>query len=439
MTALGTSSGKTLHLIDRTLGSHKGAGRVWLEGRRLVDAGFKAGVRYQVVTTPGESLRLRLSPRGDHKVSHKDGRPVVDVLTRALGTVDRMQVRFTPGAIDVTLHPHDLAGQRRMRRLNDRLAQGGKLRLGSVCHGGGVAADAILRGLGDAELRLAIEMNASYMQQTLAHGPAAAAAEVLTLEQDLRDVDPRGLPSLDVLEAGLPCVAASRAGRSKKHLDRPEDDPQVQDMAEALLEVIRATEPAVVVIENVPEFAQSDSADALRRRLARWGYTLHEHVLQGAQWSLEARNRWVLVATLGVPFDASLLVPGERPATLGAVLDKRVPAAAWRTTASKDAKEARDRARGNRFQQRFLTAASTSVPTLRRGYQRDGSTDPRLAHPSRPGYSRLLTSREHARIKGVPTSLVAGLSEKVAHEVLGQSVIAPSFVALGAAVAASVR
>jgi DNA (cytosine-5)-methyltransferase 1 len=441
---LGTASGKTAHIIDRKLGAHKGAGRVWFEGRRLVDIGFRPGLRYQVVATPGESLVLRLSAQGDHRVSHKpDGRPVVDVLTRALGDVDRMQVRFEPGEVLVTLHPLDRAAGRRMARLNQRLARGEALRLGSVCHGGGVASDALLRGLrrsgAASRLEVAIEMNERYMGQSLAHNPAWSDGG-MSIEQDLRDVDPRDVPEVDLLEAGLPCVAASIAGRAKKGLERPEDDPQVQDMAEAFLDIVRAADPAVILLENVPEYADSDSAATIRRRLVRWGYTLHEQVLDGAEWSLEARRRWVLIATSGRAFDVSALVPAERPSALGDVLDRKVPASAWRKLDGLATKAAKDAALGRGFSRgrKLLTPADTTVPTLRRGYQRGGSCDVRLAHPTRAGVGRLFSAAEHARIKGIPEGLVTGLSEKVAHEVLGQSVISPEFSALGAAIAASV-
>jgi DNA (cytosine-5)-methyltransferase 1 len=185
----------------------------------------------------------------------------------------------------------------------------------------------------------------------------------------------------------------------------------------------------------VPEYADSASADLIRRRLGRWGYELHEEVVEGLAWSLENRRRWILVAvTEGLVLDLGQLLQetGDRPATLGEVLDE-VPLddPSWRTFAHLARKETRDLAKGNGFVQQLVDPSSTRVPTMRRGYQKGGSTDPRLVHPSRPGYSRLLTPAEHARIKGIPPVLVEGLSAKRAHQVLGQSVIAPKFVAIG--------
>jgi len=424
-----TSTSHIRHLAYRKLSEHKGARRLWLEGRRLTDIGFTAGVRYQATMT-NDSITLRLSASGNHVVSHKAGRPVVDVLTRALGPVERVEVAFTRGAVLVTIHPLDKAAIARLARLNARLAAGADVRLGSLCHGGGVAADALLRGLGTARLAFAVEMDSTYVEQSLDHGALSHGG--MSIESDLGDIDASVLPEVDVLEAGLPCVAASRAGRSKKHLARPEADTQVADLAAAFLDVVRACQPAIVLLENVPEYANSASADLIRRRLERWGYTLHEQIIRGIQWSLEARDRWVCVAvTRGLTIDLTTLVPAPRTEALSDILDDNVPVGRWHTFDHLAVKAARDAARGNNFTQRVLTPEASSVPTLRRGYQKGGSTDPRLAHPTKPGISRLFSAAEHARIKGIPAALVTGLSETRAHEILGQSVIAPAFVAMG--------
>ena len=439
-----TGQGKTeqlLHEINHKLGTHKGARRVWLEGKRLTDAGFRQGVRYQMAPTDG-GLVLRLSPAGDKRVSGTTARPVVDILnqtvTDALGPAETVHVRFTPRAIEISLlSPAARAAALRLRRVNHRLRGGQAWRLGSVSHGAGIASSGILAGLGAAEMAFGVDISADYIAQSLQHGPLALGG--VSIVSDLRALDPGDLPECDVLEAGLPCVAASRAGRAKKGLERPEDDPQVEDLEVAFIEILRATQPAVVVLENVPEYATSDSAGRIRRWLERWGYTTSEQVLHGAEWSLEARDRWVLVAvTDGLTVDLNL-TPAARPAALGEILDRKVPATAWRSTASFEAKKAKDEAAGNGFSRgrRFLTAADTSTPTLRRGYQKGGNCDPRLSHPTRPGVARLFSAAEHARIKGVPPTMVDGLSEKVAHEVLGQSVIRPAFLALGAAIAAA--
>jgi len=441
------ASGKTAasirHLAEYRLSDSKGAKRLWLEGRRLADIGLDQGVRYDA-TVAGDTLHIRLAASGSHKVSRKQTRPVIDLHTRALGPVDWVQARFLDsGEVIVSVHPVEKARLARLERLNARMAAGQPLRLGSLSHGGGIASDAMLRGLHQAgvsgQLAFGLDINPEYLAQSLEHNPAWKAGG-MSVEASIATVDTSVLPQVDVLEAGLPCVAASRAGRSKKGLRRPEQDARVGHLAYGFLRIIEATQPAVIVLENVPEYSDSASADIIRGQLAEWGYEVSEHTVDGAAWSLEARTRWVMVAvTRGMVVDTSALAQGgDRPANLGQVLDRKTPAASWRKFEGQAAHEARHAAAGHGFKQRILTPASVAVPTLRRGYQKAGTTDPRLAHPTRKGYSRLLSPAEHARIKGIDPKLVAGLSATVAHEVLGQSVISPAFRALGSCLGASV-
>jgi DNA (cytosine-5)-methyltransferase 1 len=87
-----------------------------------------------------------------------------------------------------------------------------------------------------------------------------------------------------------------------------------------------------------------------------------------------------------------------------------------------DTKTERDQAKGNGFKRQFIEPSSTSVPTLRKGYHKGGSTDPRLVHPSNGELSRLLTATEHARIKGIDPALVEGAGECIGHQICGQAV-----------------
>lgn len=103
----------------------------------------------------------------------------------------------------------------------------------------------------------------------------------------------------------------------------------------------------------------------------------------------------------------------------------------YRTYAYLDTKAKRDRANGNNFAQKILTPEADSVGTIGRGYSKARSTEPLLVHPTNPNLKRLLTPVEHARVKTVPEHLVKRLSNTVAHEVLGQSVVHSAFVAVG--------
>lgn len=426
------------HVAYHKLGEHKGSRRVWLEGKRLRDVGFVHGVRYRATVTDG-ALVLTLSASGDRVVSGRQDRPVVDLLTRELGDVDRIQVRFLSGGeIRISVHPVDKAAGERLARLLARLERQEPVQVGSLCHGGGVTAEALVRGFGrsgvDARLAFGLEIDGGYLEQALAHNPLWLQGG-LSVEANLDEVEADLLPTVDVLDAGLPCTAASRAGRAKKGTAFAEEDAKLAHLVYGFLRVVERTQPAVIVLENVVEYASTASAAIIRGQLGAWGYEVQEQRVEGQDYSLEARPRLVLVATTrGLPFDLSELAPVEpRPGVLGEVLDFTIAETdeRWRTFDHLKAKRERDAEAGKSFKPQVVSVDSTSVPTLRRGYWKGGSTDPRLQHPSDPERSRLLSAAEHARVKGVPAALVDGLSNTRAHEILGQSVTAPAFVALG--------
>src|SRR3546814_9683665 len=55
---------------------------------------------------------------------------------------------------------------------------------------------------------------------------------------------------------------------------------------------------------------------------------------------------------------------------------------------------------------------------------------PILQHPTDPTLLRQITPVEHARIKGVPEKMIEGLGITIAHQMLGQSILAKPFRAL---------
>jgi len=63
----------------------KGTSRIWLEGKRLVEAGFEVGTRYHRYASwgrgekPRGSIQLIVDPNGKYKVSGKGDKPIIDI------------------------------------------------------------------------------------------------------------------------------------------------------------------------------------------------------------------------------------------------------------------------------------------------------------------------------------------------------------------------
>lgn len=443
----------------KQVGQNKGAPRVWLEGTAPAGAGFTTGTRYDI-EIKGQMVVLQANIDGTRVVSGKvvgeRSNPIIDLNSKALlAMFDGMAaIRVVVKKGEIYLMPlaSELKKRERFGRLRDKLERGEPLDIGSLSHGGGILTHAIHAGLQHAgiesRLRFANEIRGELLEHAAAHNDAwTGNTQVLATPMQELAFDSRGvasIPKVDILEAGLPCSGASKAGRSKRGLAHPEAHPHVGHLVVSALIIISKANPAVVILENVPEYAQSASADILRNQLREMGYNTHERILNGKEWGmLENRFRWCMVATSeGIDFDFERLQPpGASTQLIADVLDKTIGPEAdnWRGFEYLKTKQDRDAAKGNSFSMQVVTAEGDSVPTLRRGYAKGGSTDALLQHPTNPDLLRQFTAEEHARIKGVPESLVDGLSNTIAHQVLGQGIVYAPFESVGAHVGNSLN
>ncbi|AXK43973.1 DNA cytosine methyltransferase [Erythrobacter aureus] len=434
------------------LGTNKrGSPRIWLEGRRLASAGFKPASRYEISIDPkARALTLRVTANGERLVSRKVRRdeelPVIDIanskMLELFDGLESLKIRFADGAVTLSPTATDLRKLERTARLRKRMDAGEPLAVGSVSTGLGVLALAMHEGLAKAglqsDLKFACDIEPAYLEQCSKANPAWAT-NTIAVEAPMQELafDASALldlPKVDILEAGIPCTAHSNAGRAKKHLAIPEDDPNAGHLVAGFLAIAAAVNPAVILVENVPQYMTSASFAILRNQLQEWGYAVHSTVLEGKDFGcIEHRNRMALVAvTEGIEFDIEAIErPGMQDDVLGNYLDD-VPedSPLWSKMTYLREKEQRDIAAGKGFRMQICQPDSLKIPTLTRGYAKIRSTDAKIQHPSDPEMLRQVTPAEHARIKGVPTDMIDGLSITRAHEMLGQSILAKPFHAL---------
>ena len=94
----------------------------------------------------------------------------------------------------------------------------------------------------------------------------------------------------------------------------------------------------------------------------------------------------------------------------------------WSPMTGLKTKHAHDEAEGKGFRLQIFDHDASSIGTVTKGYAKVRSTDPKICHQDKPDLLRQLTPAEHARAKSIPSQLADGLSETIAHEMLGQSV-----------------
>lgn len=425
------------------VGQAKGTPRIWIQSRRLTAAGFDVGQSYSVDIAPDDfRITLRADADGPRIVSRKkkgeDQVPVIDLNNRALntiipGSVERVRVSVSDGVIEVTLHPDDMRAAERLSRLKDKLDKGEPLATGEFCAGGGIMADALHRGFAESgvatEMAVAVEKEGDYLDELLKNR-ALINDKTLVVEGGIEEVDLESLPLLDILASGIPCLGASIAGRSKNKLAAAEEHSSVGNLFVSFLSIVKRCNPALVLLENVPQWDSTISQHVIRTTLAGWGYDIHENRLDRSLGAFEDRKRFCMVAvTKGIEFDWDKLRPsGDVPASLGELMDD-VPldSPRWNTVPYLFEKAKRDKAAGKDFSMNIVDEHAARVVTITANYWRWQSTGTLIRHPEDQKLFRLLTPAEHARCKGVPLELIEGLSDCKAHHILGQSCLHPVF------------
>ncbi|HHK1717075.1 TPA: DNA cytosine methyltransferase [Pseudomonas aeruginosa] len=439
----------------KNIGQNRGRPRIWLQGSEVSRAGLRSGDSYSVHVTGG-SIVLRADPNGDRVVSAKpagsaDTLPIIDINSQELlALFDGMAaIRMVQrdGEIYLSPIPTELRKKDRLRRLRAKLESGQPLKLGSMSHGGGILSHAVHEGLEENGVESSLAWANEIRPELIEHAsqrnplwtsdtiPIAAPMQEFAFDQRAMT----HLPQTDIAEAGWPCSGASKPGRAKRGTSMPEEHPEVGHLVVSGLMIIGRANPAIFLLENVVPYSNSASAAILRSQLRDLGYEVHEKVLRGSDFNaLENRERWCLVAvTEGLHFSWDMLqIPEKVDLRLSDVLDD-IPLddPLWSEMRGLKAKQERDLKAGKGFVMQVYDEDSQRVGTMRKGYARCGSTDPKLRHPTNPDLLRPFTVGEHARLKQVPEELVEGLSRTVAHEVLGQSVNYEPFRAVGAAVA----
>lgn len=422
-----------LSVAHLTVGENRGAPRIWLEGKRLLEAGFTRGAKVRA-TTHDDAVVLTLDEAGDRTVSGKGERPIIDVLGKAVPFASNtsIEVTYRPGQIQIRVSPREGAVSRRVARLAAKVTQGAALAVASLCIGAGILDAAISDGMAASGVQvhheLVVEREEAYLDVAIRnHQPTTA------IHADVSTVDFHNRRPVDMLVAGIPCTAASRPGRAKQRsmdasLTHPEGHPEGSLFFDFLRAVIDL-EPAVVVLENVPLYRDTAGYAAIRAVLGKLSYHVTDTVLDAARWGVNERRERLVMVGAPFPVDLSNLAPDAAARPLRTVLDDVQDR--WRPHARFEQRTQEKLAAGAGFKLQLVTSDDTTVGTIGRGYSKDRMTEPHILHPTDNRLSRLLTVPEHARIKGVPEHLVDGLGFTIGHEALGQSIAYPPFVSVG--------
>lgn len=438
-------------IINTKLGESKGQSRIWLEGVRLERGGFSPSTKYELVISERKVI-LKVAAEGAYTVSKRkrNGKlsPIIDLsnqkLTQAFEGVEMLRVLIRDGSIIVSAHFQQGKIERREERLFERLKTNRSLDVCSLFHGSGVLDKALHAGFAKSGIAstvaVAVEMEGGYIDNSLVNNPELWSEKSLVVNAPIETLNyGAAAQEVDIVIAGLPCTGASKSGRAKNKLEFAESHDAAGAMFFHFLQIVQNLNPSIVIIECVPEYQNTASMAVIRSVMDSLSYTVTEAIMDGNEYgALEKRKRLCVVAiTSGLKqFSFESAVPERtKEACLGDILEHVADdSPRWKTFDYLAAKEVRDTAAGKGFRRQLLDASAPFCGVIGKGYAKCRSTEPFYRHPTIAGLSRLLTPVEHARVKGIPENVIAGLSDTVAHEILGQSIIYPLFVAIGKAI-----
>jgi len=438
-------------IINTKLGEHRGRKRVWLEGQKLVREGYQPGMRFDAEFDSNKrQVMLRTNTtNGKYTVSKRNRQgktmPIIDLTAAELASmfsgIALLRVAIRRGQIAVTAHHIYQLVQDRVTELYTKLYEQRSLSVCSLFHGGGVLDKSIHHGLQDAGVKssvdVVVELESKYLDSSLENNPELFNDDSIIIESPVQMLNlSRGTPKADIVVGGIPCTGASKSGRSKNKLEFAESHSAAGALFFSFLEFVKASNPAIVVIENVPEYQNTASMEVIRSVLGSLEYEVYERVLDGNEFgALEKRKRLCAIAVtkgLHEGFDLNDVLPlRQKENCLGEILEA-IPhdSERWRSFDYLAEKELRDKAAGKGFARQLLTEEAEYCGTIGKDYAKCRSTEPFIVHPVQSNLSRLLTPSEHCRVKGIPESIIQGLSDTTAHQILGQSIIYPMFEAV---------
>jgi hypothetical protein len=100
---------KLLVTATHKVGTNRGRRRIWLDGSRLTQAGFVAGISFWSLAVPGKmtlTLREGRNMRRRKVSGRPDGKPIIDITGHdvdvAFPICAAVDVAFHPGSISIT-------------------------------------------------------------------------------------------------------------------------------------------------------------------------------------------------------------------------------------------------------------------------------------------------------------------------------------------------
>ena len=420
-------SANLIKTYSSKIGDRNGTKRIWIESKKLHETQLAEHLRYEPIYD-FENKKIILRPGFTNKivVRERNNMPIIDIINQNVNEIfdGYHHVVIKLFNDEVIIEPlkeekdQQIAKQKAYSKIPTAI---------EIFAGGGT----LVKSWTDAGIKTvaAVELEDKYLQNLEANNPS-----VTTFCGDLAKLDVSMLPDADMVVAGIPCEGYSQAQtKSEKFEAHP-----TGSLGFYVLKIIDAIRPAVVLIEEVPNFKSSAMASLTRYVLTSMGYHLSETELIGSEYgSLTKRKRYCMVASIkkGFKFDESYKT--ETSKIVKDILEIPVENREWLTKENSNLanfyinKEQEHISKGNGFRIARTSIYDSVTATITKGHYQQRITDPILIHPEDENIFSLFTPREISRINGLPDDYILPDAKTTSAEIIGQGVCYEAFNAVG--------
>lgn len=445
----------------QVLGFHRSNKRIWINHGTITGASLNAGDSVEYIYDEANTqLIIKKSPNGTHKIAstHKGG--VIDIVNARLTTLfkDHEYVDVITENEKIIVKGHWAKSQiiEREQALIRRVQTGEPIRKGGGCAGIGLLCRSIHRGIKQAGIavkqRFANESNELAAEVNMSGNEIwhDATDDAVFVVDDMFTMDFSLIPKLDVLVIGSPCTPFSQVNTHMRR-DAKTDifHPSAGTTFQPILEMIRRSNPAVVLLENSKFFSDSIFDYVMSDVMKRFGYRSQSTVVTGkAHGDFEIRERlcrfWISEGLPEIDLN-DLPFQMENDQVLADILEP---------ISDEDSRwgrrkylEAKDKESHNAHRYCITPLNASTVPTLGANYHKIQPDSCMIEHPSKPLVTRILTASEHCNLRGIEGCLKeqvqaveAGVhysqqsnrtNAKEAHRMLGNSCAPKAWISVG--------
>lgn len=240
---------------------------------------------------------------------------------------------------------------------------------------------------------------------------------------DITAINPKDIPSFDLLLAGFPCQPFSQAGLQKGFNDTR------GTLFFYIAEIVKQHNPKVVFLENVKRLKTHDKGKTFRvmtETLEELGYTVHSEVLSGKDFGVPQNRERIYIVALRDDVDFAFPEPTNKQVKVGDILESNVDdkyTISDKLWAGHQRRRVEHKEKGNGFGYSLFNAESPYTNTISARYYKDGSEI--LIDQGQGKNPRKLTPREAARLQGFPESFKIAVSDVQTYKQFGNSVCVP--------------